>query len=724
MIFIREIVGLFRGSEFTLGFLLSSWLFWTGAGGLAGGRAARKAKIQGGPLLRGSAFVSAALLPLTVLTIRAGRGWLADPPGELPGFGSAVLFSFLVLAPFGLVYGTMYNTASSLSFEGDDDVRGGIRRVYVLESAGALAGAMVFSLFLIRYLSQFEAASAVALGQIALSVVPAANTRRTVISVVSAAAICAVSVPFARTVDRWSIEKVFPRYRVEAFTSSKHGEIVRVEEEGTLSFFSGGGRLFSIPEPERSEEAVHLPLLAHPGPKRVLMIGGSLGGGREEALKHGGITSLECVELDEELIRLAGAREGRSRLREKPGAPEKEDGTGMPVDVTLAAADGRYLLRTGDGMYDVIIVSVPSPLTLQWNRFYTREFFEIASSSLAEGGLLALSHPSSENFISAEQAIVLGDIRSTLLSVFDDVTVLPGATAHFMAGRADISPGKIMERLDERDLDTRYVTADLLPARLEGGRMSFIEESLEENGGRINTDWHPSLPYYELVLETRRTGTGARRVLVFLEGLHGAAVPVSLGIVLVLLVLLSRGGMRARIAVFITGFCAFLFQIVLLLALQSYSGMLYESIVLMTSLFMAGAAAGAAMKVGGALNAARKTGLLHLVFMILIVLFIPAAGALKMSGTGYTAGTAIFGLFSLAGGLITGMYYRNVVDSAFPVRGRDVPAVFYSWDLFGACLGGTLGGSLLLPLAGISATLMLLLVLHLAAGAVFSRRFP
>nr|MBN1165245.1 hypothetical protein [Candidatus Krumholzibacteriota bacterium] len=673
-------------------------------------------------LFRRLSLAAAVLLPLTVMAIRLARGVLADPPGEMPPFVPAAIFSLLVLAPFGFIYGNIYNQASVLFQESRGRIRGSITRIYVLESVGSLAGALVFSFLLLRFLPQLQAALVLALFFISLSLWPSRWNGKLVFSLVLLSAAWIAVGGYGSRLDERTIQAVFPGYRLRAFLSSKYGELVAVSQEETISYFSGGSRLFSDPEPERIEETIHLPLLIHPHPREIMLIGCGLGGGWEEALKHPSVTTIDCVELDGALIDLTRRMDKeipRGEGTRKISGPER----GRSARVSFHAVDGRFFLARPERDYDVIIVHAPVPLNLQWNRYFTREFFELASRALSPGGILAISHPSAENFLFREQAEVLRIIQLTLESVFAKVLILPGTTAYFIAGDTVYPPSSILEQVTLRALETNFMNENYLPYRISSSRIDFLRESLSRGEDLSpNTDGRPALTFYEQLLEGKRTGWGfihifgrLRRISPFLISL----VPL---VAVISLLLLTPRRAVAKAAVFSVGMGSILFQLTLLLTYQTFCGLLYYSLVLLTAIFMAGAAAGAAFRFPAEGRRSSLLGTLHRLFMIVVLTFPAWLWWVQKPGFSVLLATAGFMSYSLLGGLLTGAYYRTVVHSAFRTDGKTVPAVFYAWDLFGACGGGLLGGFILFPLAGISGVILFLAFFHLVAGTVIGRR--
>jgi len=122
-----------------------------------------------------------------------------------------------------------------------------------------------------------------------------------------------------------------------------------------------------------------LPLLLHPHPRRVLVIGLGFGVTTGAFASSGVPESVETVEL------FRGAIDCASLFKDSNGDP----GT-MPRSV-MVAGDGRYYLRHGGTGWDVIAANLTGPDLPGSAALYTREFFELARSKLNPGGLF-LAH--------------------------------------------------------------------------------------------------------------------------------------------------------------------------------------------------------------------------------------------------------------------------------------------------------------------------------------------
>jgi spermidine synthase len=495
---------------------------------------------------------------------------------------------------------------------------------------------------------------------------------------------------------------VFSGYELMEIVPSRYAELCVTRNRETVSVFAGGARLFSYPDQEEVGERIHIPLLAHAHPGSVLLIGGGQGGGVSEALNHPSVKNVDWIELDGNLIAAVALSAGSSKGR-------------------ILTGDGRFMIGSS-GLYDVIIVTVPEPVNLRWNRYFTVEFFESARRSLFPGGILTIRHSSSENFISAGNAAVLGIIRETLASSFEYVDLVPGGTVYFIASDSPIDSGAIPARLLERGLGGLFLSLDELVWRLSDERREHLASALENVPHLINTDLHPVLVSRELILYGRRSRSFSADFIEGMLGLPSWALPAAFLAAAILLASLTRGGAAAKSAIFLTGACSMTVQISLMFAYQAFSGILYHSLVVFTALFMAGAALGAYLS--GIQKGRRGSSLVVFhILMAFTAIIVPVWLRLQAEGlSGQLVGAAGFMFLSMTGGLLTGAYYRTVVETAWPESGGSPPALFYSWDMFGACAGGLLAGTFLIPLSGLVWTAAAVAAIHLASALLLARK--
>ena len=307
-LFIRELLGVVTGTELVLGLALSSWLFWIGAGGLLGGRILRPGSASIEKAFGGLSLSLAFSVPLIVLMIRLGRSVLVDPPGSIPDILPAAGFILVATAPFGLLYGAVYNSASAVMKDPREGISAGISSAYIMEAAGSIVGGVLLSILFFAFLTQLEASFCVSALVTAVFLSTSMKGRRAVWAIALSFAVAGIlAAPY---LDSASLSIVFKGYEVVEVVPSRYAELCVTRDRETVSVFSGGARLLSYPDMERAGEGVHIPLLAHDAPVDILMIGGGPGRGLKEALSHPGIERVDWVELDGQLSGAVGRAVG------------------------------------------------------------------------------------------------------------------------------------------------------------------------------------------------------------------------------------------------------------------------------------------------------------------------------------------------------------------------------------------------------------------------------
>lgn len=720
LILMRDLVALFYGNELLYGLVLGTWMAWVAAGAWGLGRLPVFGRPGPGRAV-GLAVLGLAL-PAILAAARAGRTLMAVTPGALVEFGPLLAAVALLLAPICLLSGALFTMGVRLA--GPEGLGAG--RAYVWESIGAVAGGALFSFALIRWLDPWQTALLVAAADLttAAGLWPWAcgGGERTVAArpgpawrfapllllvLVPAALLLGPSLNWATL--RW-------QWRDLVFAADSLYGRLAVEARGEQRIFYTDGLLAFETQGTTPEEVVHLPLLMHPSPSRVLLVGGGVAGNLREALKHPA-DRITYVELDPLLIRAAHAYL----------PPDQAAVLGDPR-VRLITTDGRLYVKTTADAYDVVLLDLPEPVTGALNRFYTAEFFREVRAILQPGGILALTLPSAENYWSPELAQRNASIDRTLAAVYPHLLVLPGERNIFLASDQPLAsaPGVLAARLGERGVQTRWVTPAYIEYLFTTDRFAAVRRALDTASGvRLNRDLYPISYYYAQALWAAMIYPDLRRAFASAELLSfwWLAVPFAL------LAALARWRRPWRMAVTVAcaGFGGMLFEVVILFAFQVVHGYLYAEVSLIVTAYMAGLVLG-----GGAANrwldrAARRGRALA-----------QAQGRRAMAGA--LAGTALggglfplllsagirlpaptFPLLALIAGCLGGAIFPLAVamrlagqaTAELPAgRGRGpgptseglVAGGLYGADLLGGCLAALLGATLLVPVLGIPQT--------------------
>jgi spermidine synthase len=225
----------------------------------------------------------------------------------------------------------------------------------------------------------------------------------------------------------------------------------------------------------------HLPLLLHPNPKKVLVIGLASGVTLGAVAGHP-VEEIDCVEIEPSMLKAAGYFEqwNRSVLKDPR--------------VKIISNDGRNYLLSTKKKYDIIISEPSNPWISAASPLFTSEYFKLVSKRLAPGGVfcqwmqLYAVQPS-------DIKSVLGTVKSVFPSVslwnpygFDTLAIAtPGK---FSVDYADLEKRFALARPDMASLGIKNIRGLLVKFVMAGPELdAFIK------GAELNTDNRPVLEF-------------------------------------------------------------------------------------------------------------------------------------------------------------------------------------------------------------------------------------
>jgi spermidine synthase len=135
------------------------------------------------------------------------------------------------------------------------------------------------------------------------------------------------------------------------------------------------------------ENLVHPAAVAHPAPKRALVIGGGDGGSSEELLKHPSLEVVHMAELDPDVIEVAKAQFGKVHR-----------GAFDDPRLKVTVGDGLAYLRGTSVRYDLVSMDLTDPVGPSVE-LYSPATFALAKRAMTANGALTLhlgspfSHP-------------------------------------------------------------------------------------------------------------------------------------------------------------------------------------------------------------------------------------------------------------------------------------------------------------------------------------------
>lgn len=109
----------------------------------------------------------------------------------------------------------------------------------------------------------------------------------------------------------WLTEEQTPGFRTQwrirrhlhaEQTPFQHLQVVELEDFSRALVLDGAVQTTAGDEYIYHEMIAHVPLLTHPSPERVLVIGGGDGGTVREVMRHPGVRRVDLVEIDQAVI--------------------------------------------------------------------------------------------------------------------------------------------------------------------------------------------------------------------------------------------------------------------------------------------------------------------------------------------------------------------------------------------------------------------------------------
>jgi spermidine synthase len=792
---IRELLVAFFGNELSIGLILGNWLILEAVGsGLLGKLADR---------WRGKASSFAALqvlfalfLPLCLYAAYTSRRIVGAIPGEGVGLIPIFTSSFLILTPLALVDGAMFAFGCRAYATLTGNEAPAIGWVYIYEALGAIAGGIVFTYLFIPFLYSLQivlllsalnllsAALVLATCLLRLDLQSSRQDAGLQIFILSEAkdqqerkrlplALNLIAVlflliaslgfllsPQVETAQRWAASQQWAGHHLVYSQNSVYGNVAVVQREAQYTFYADGIPILTAPVPDvaLTEEMVHLPMLFIPQPQRALVLSGGVGGVLRELAKYP-LKQIDYAELDPLLI------EAVLKFPTPLTLSELSD-----PRVRVEPVDGRLLVRRKkwgiapqpqgeNGGYDLVIVNLPYPSTLQLNRFYTAEFFQMVRGLLAKEGILVIGCPGTLTYMSDELRHLNTMAYHTLQQVFPHVRPIPGDVTLWLASPSDalstVPVEALVERWEERGLETQLLTAPHIRLRLGQMRLDWFWTSLgeEENGGKavVNRDLHPVGLFYGLSYWNALFSPHLAQVFAFTGRLNlwTLSLPI-IGCALLFLTVvrltakgrgacpepvLSRAEGPSRrtvipVVIATTGFTGMTADLVIVFAFQTLYGYVYHWIGLLITAFMAGLSLGGLLMTrklkSGARHLQSRKGLapdllkLDLAILLYWALLPIALSTLYARIPHPLAFTSIQGLllfFNALAGFLVGSQFP--LANRIWLKGREdlrgTAGVLYACDLVGAFLGSIVVSVILIPVLGILETCLLAATLKLGS---------
>lgn len=165
-------------------------------------------------------------------------------------------------------------------------------------------------------------------------------------------------------------------------TVSKYQKVVIGKNKwwGNIMWLDGVLNVTERDEFVYHEMIVHVPMMTHPDPKRVLIIGGGDGGSAREVLKHPNLEKVVMVDIDEVVVNEC-----------KKHMPKINDGAFDDPRLNLIIGDGiEYVRKAEEDSFDVIILDSTDPIDEHTGDvFSNNDFYTECNRILGKTGVMS-----------------------------------------------------------------------------------------------------------------------------------------------------------------------------------------------------------------------------------------------------------------------------------------------------------------------------------------------
>lgn len=255
--------------------------------------------------------------------------------------------------------------------------------------------------------------------------------------------------------NEWQLEQFHNKTYVQGFkikkkifeTKSKYQKISVVETEavGKLLLLDDKTMVSEADEFVYHELMGHIPLMTVANAQHVLIIGGGDGGIVREVVKHPDIQSVTLVEIDELVVKVS-----------REFFPDCTSGLSHPK-VQVVMQDGAEFLKSGQQMYDIIIIDSTDPENFA-STLFTKDFYNTVKNRLTPQGVM-MAQTENPFLDTYNISSIYDNLRSNFKNVFSltaPMLIYPGVFWTFAYCSDSTLPTQILD--SKKDFMTKLST--------------------------------------------------------------------------------------------------------------------------------------------------------------------------------------------------------------------------------------------------------------------------
>lgn len=669
-IFIRENLSLFTGNELIIGIIISFWMVFVGLGSIV----VQKAVFQNKTIR--FLFIVIAVIPLILF---AGMNLLRFKifiPGTEVDLINTTTYIALFQLPFCLIAGMLFpQLVYHLKKKKNTGILG---TSYALETVGSIVSGLILGFVLFHVTTNLNI---LIISLIISSFFIVFQKIKIIYKILFSVVVLFLGgLLLKNPVEKKIKSAVFINQEIQVLENSIYGEIAQTSQFEQINIYENHHRVFTSGNEQEIEEIIHYPLIQHANPQSILVITSNISQALTELSLHSKINTVDFIETNPVLLD-----------QQKPLFPDS-----IKFHYQVHKNDPIWFLNHTSQMYDVAILHLPPPTTLNYNRFYTRSFYELINKHLNRNGIINTSLPNSMNYINTETTNLIGSFYHTINQIFKNLMLIPGTHLYVLASNNPLSEN-LTALMESREFEADYINPYYMDLFSINQRR---EQLLDQISGveELNTRNNPVIFFYAIESWFGKIGKNNKNFLY--------------AIAVLLTVLLFTARNKFLISIFVSGFTVSGVEFLVIFLFQMTVGSIYHYISVITALFMAGLAIGAFWQ--NKINPKPPIFPYQLVIAILLILI---SITMKFLADYQILHSFIYVSLGFLISMLCGIIF---VGSANKIERSTLPnaSKAYGFDLFGAALGAFVFPIFIIPFVGFFQSIFIIAVINLLIGLV------
>ncbi|MDN5200118.1 polyamine aminopropyltransferase [Fulvivirgaceae bacterium BMA10] len=269
--------------------------------------------------------------------------------------------------------------------------------------------------------------------------------------------------------------------RVVYTEQSKYQKIVLTRNKNDYWLFINGNQQLSTVDEEMYHEPLVLPLMSlHRYPKNILVLGGGDGCAVREILKYPSVEEVVLVDLDPAMTDLG---------KTHPVLLELNEGVLNDSLVQVINEDAFSFMERSKQYFDVIIIDLPDPKTVELGRLYSFEFYKLCYKQLRPDGLIITQATSPYYASRAFKCIEISMQEAGFSTVPMHNQVLTLGEWGWIAGSKALSAEafkRALQSLHFDEIETKWLNHDAMTLMTSFGKDVFLDAGTEVEVNKIH----------------------------------------------------------------------------------------------------------------------------------------------------------------------------------------------------------------------------------------------